>query len=136
MEENPQRMLYKRLAAALLFLTLAAVPPVLGLGAHVLAHHEHGDAHGHGPELSGLAASLVHGHQHAEGFPEHEHRLLLSPAFRPDPPRDLIAPVAVLPASPDAGVLPSFAGATAWQPGIRLFDPGPPRLHLLCALLI
>lgn len=130
-------MLCKRLAAALLFLTLAAMPPVLGLGAHVVAHHEHdGDADGHGPELSGLAASLVHGHQHAEGFPEHEHRLLLSPTFRPDPPRDLAAPVAVLPASPDAGVLPAFAGALPWQSGVQLYGPGPPRLHLLCTLLI
>jgi hypothetical protein len=129
-------VLRKRLAAVLVLLTLAAMPQWLGLGAHALAHHEHdGEAAGHGPEWSGLAESLVHGHQHAEGVPEHEHRLLPSPTFRPDPPQDPDTPVLASLEPAAADPLPP-AGSASEPPGACLSGSGPPRLHLLCTLLI
>ncbi len=136
MGDNPRVVLRKRLVAALLLLALAAIPQLLGLGAHVFVHHEHAEeAAGHGSEWSGLAESLVHGHRHAEGVPDHEHRLLPSPAFRPDPSQDLDAPAAASLESPAAGRLP-LAGTASGQSGARPSGSGPPRLHLLCALLI
>ena len=136
MDDNPGVVPRRRLAAALLFLALAAMPRLLWLGAHALEHHEHaGEAHGHGAEWTGLAEALVHGHEHEEGVPDHEHRLLPSPTLRPDPPQDLDAPATAFLESTDAGRL-ARSGEAPWQPDTRLSGSGPPRLHLLCTLLI
>ncbi|HYO11923.1 MAG TPA: hypothetical protein VE685_01865 [Thermoanaerobaculia bacterium] len=137
MRHNPRVPFRKPLAAALLLLAVAAMPQWLWLGAHALGDHGHaGDAAGHGTEWSGLAKALVHGHQHSEGVPDHEHHLLPSPPLRQDPPRDLQAPggMAFLEA-PDTGHLLLSA---AHPLGERTTHSGssPPRLHLLCVLLI
>lgn len=118
-----------RLTAVLLLVALAAAPQWLWLGAHVLEHHEHAAEH-----TAGLAEALIHGHGHEEGVPDHAHRLVPSPTFRPDPPQDLVTATASL-ESPQAGQ-PALSGAASWQSGTCLSGSSPPRLHLLCTLLI
>ena len=86
-------------------------------------------------EWSGSAMALVHGHEHGEGVPDHEHHLLPSPPFRPDPPRDLQAPAIASLATPEAGHLRSPAPGL-WRDRTGLSGSSPPRLHLLCTLLI
>jgi hypothetical protein len=124
----------KQIAAALLFLAAAAIPQLFWLGAHVSEHFGH-DASGHFAEWSALAKSLVHGHQHGEDVPDHEHHLLPSPTFRPDPPQDLQAPAITSLEIPAPEHL-LFSSAFRWQEGIGLSSSSPPRLHLLCTLLI
>lgn len=112
---------------------MAALPAALGVGAHVFEHH----GHGRQPEdWAGLAEVLVHGHDHEEGVPPHEHHVVPLPPVRPDAPPDLQVPAfAALEAAPEpAPVLVS--DAPPWHQGRRLSGPSPPRLHLLCALLI
>ena len=135
MRHNPSVPTRKRLAAALLLLAAAMMPQWLGLGAHALGHLEHADdAAGHHAEWSELAEALVHGHEHGEGVPDHEHHLLPSPTLRPDPPRDLQAPGIAALEAPKAGqLLPS---AHPWRDEIRPPSASPPRLYLLCTLLI
>jgi hypothetical protein len=137
MRHNPRVPFRKQLAAALLLLAVAAIPQLLWLGAHVSEHHEHSeDAAGHDAEWSALARSLVHGHEHAGDVPDHEHHVLPSPAFRLDPPQDLQAPaIASLATTPQAEHLP-LSSARRWKDRSGPSSPGPPRLHLLCTLLI
>lgn len=111
------------------------MPQLLWLGAHAFVQHGEAEEARHGPEWSGLAAFLIHGHEHAGGVPDHEHHLLASPTFRPDPPQDFNAPAFASLAAPDAGRL-SLAGAASRQCGTRLDGSVPPRLRLLCTLLI
>ena len=108
------------------------MPLWMWLGAQVLAHHDH-----HAEErAAGLGKALVHGHEHEDGVPDHEHRLLPAPPFRPDPPREIQVPaVASLAAVPD---LEAFAlSGPQPEPSRTAFSgSSPPRLHLLCTLLI
>ncbi|HYH45217.1 MAG TPA: hypothetical protein VEG34_05980 [Thermoanaerobaculia bacterium] len=125
------------LAASLVLLAALALPPLLGLAAHELAHHGHGEETGaDGADGSGLGRMLVHGHGHAAEVPDHDHHLLPAPPLRPLAPPDLLAPVPALRAAPGAGRLPMpDARPWAWsrpEPS----GSGPPRLQLLCALLI
>jgi hypothetical protein len=135
MRNNRCVQIRKPLAAALLLMTFAALP-LLWLGAHALEHDGHAEeATGSGVEWSDLAKILVHGHEHAEGTPDHEHYLLPSPTLRPDPPRDLQVPaVASLEAlNPESFLL---ASARSRHDELRVSPQKPPLRHLLCALLI
>jgi hypothetical protein len=128
--------LRQQIAAALLLLAAAAIPQLLWLGAHVAAHPAHaGHAGEHEAELSELAKSLVHGHEHDEDVPDHEHHLVPSAAFQPDSPHDLQVPAIASLATPEAGSFPLSAGRR-YQEGTGLSSSSPPRLHLLCTLLI
>lgn len=100
----------KTLAAALMLLAIAMAPGFAWVGQH-------------------LAEVLVHGHEHHEGTPDHEHSLRL------DAPRGAQAPAAVLleVRTDQAGSLPGTS--FAWQPP-RPAGPSPPILQLLCTLLI
>lgn len=119
----------KTLATALLLLATAMAPEVVWAGAHVLEHHGHGH---HADGDRELAEVLVHGHEHPEGTPDHEHSVLPSPAIRQDGPAS--APVSE--AAPLERPACALSGtASGWQPP-RLAGPSPPLLHLLCTLLI
>ena len=134
MGNNP-RVQLRRPFAALLLMTVAGMP-LFWLGAHALQHHEHAeDAAESGTEWSELAKILVHGHEHAEGVPDHEHDLLPSPTSRPDAPRDLPALDSASLEAPDTVDLQPAGTHPARE---RIGYPGssPPRLHLLCTLLI
>jgi len=126
----------RRSAAAALFLVAlwaatTAMPLWLWVGAHVLEHHEHAEEH-----AAGLAEALVHGHEHEDGVPDHEHRLLPSPSVRPDPPREVQVPAVVfLAAAPDAERL-APSSLRSGSSRTELTGSSPPRLHLLCTLLI
>lgn len=122
----------KTLAAALLLLASSMAPKVVWAGAHWLDHHGQGQDADSDREL---AEVLVHGHEHADGVPDHEHRFLPSPTFRPDPPQDLDVPATAALESLEGGQLP-FSGAPPWRSATSLCGSGPPRLHLLCTLLI
>ena len=116
----------KSLAAAFLLLIAAMGPGLAWAGAHV--HH-----HGHEAESAGdLAEVLVHGHEHPEGTPEHEHSVLPSPPIRQDAPASAPVAEAVPLESPACEISGTASG---WQPP-RLAGPSPPLLHLLCTLLI
>lgn len=130
MRHNPGVPGRNRLAAALLLLATAAMPHLLWLGTHALEHHEHA-----GEEWSEHAQALVHGHEHPEGVPDHEHDLLPSPPLRPDPPRDLPAPGIASLEAPDT-VHVQLASDHPWRGRIGHSGSSPPRLHLLCILLI
>ena len=124
-------------AASLVLCAVLALPPLLGLAAHELAHHRHGgEAAPGGAARSGLAGVLVHGHGHAPEVPDHDHRLQPAPPLRPLAPPDLLAPVPAVRAPERGPALPPSDGRP-WAWG-RLEPSGssPPRLHLLCALLI
>lgn len=125
----------KGLAAALLLLAAAALPQLLWMGAHGLAHPHH--EHAEEAEHSALAKILVHGHEHEEGVPDHEHHLLTSPLLRLDTPQDLQAPdfatLAFLKA-PEAEHLLSSSPHPRWGP-VRLSGSSPPP-DLLCILRI
>ena len=118
----------KSLAAAFLLLASAMGPGLVWAGAHV--HH-----HGHEADSArDLAEILVHGHEHQEGTPEHEHSLLPSPAIRQDAPGSAQVSGVIL--ETRTGETRSLSTASpAWQLP-RLDGPSPPRLHLLCTLLI
>jgi hypothetical protein len=119
----------KRLIAALLLLAIAMVPELVWAGTHWLDHHGHGVEADHAREL---AEVLVHGHEHPEGTPDHEHSVLPSPSIRQDAPAS--APVSE--AAPLESPACALSGtASGWQPP-RLAGPSSPRLHLLCTLLI
>jgi hypothetical protein len=135
MGHNPRVPFRKPLAAALLLLAVAAMPLWLWLGAHALEHGHAETAAGHGTEWAGLAKALVHGHHHPEESPDHEHHLLPSPPLRPDPPQDLQAPSMAFQPAPDPGHV-LLSSANPWRGEIRLSGSSPPRLHLLCVLLI
>ena len=118
----------KTLAAACLLLAAAMGPGLAWAGAHV--HHDGHEA----DSARELAEVLVHGHEHREGTPEHAHSLLPSPAIRQDAPGSAPVPGVVLEAR--TGEARSLsAPSPAWQLP-RLDGPSPPRLHLLCTLLI
>ncbi len=91
------------------------------------------DGHSH-PET--FAAALVHGHDHPEGTPPHTHDLTPAPSARQDPPRSVQSPAfSPLRLGPPA----QLALATAPLRGRPPAGPsgcGPPRLALLCSLLI
>jgi len=121
----------KTLAAAFLLLAAAMGAGLVWAGAH--CHH-----YGHGHEAGStrdFAEVLVHGHEHQEGTPDHEHSLLPSPAVRQDAPRNAeVSGVAPLEAGTGDNL--SLSGtSSAWQLP-RIAGPSPPILHLLCALLI
>lgn len=117
--------LRKGLAAALLLLATAALPQLLWMGAHGLAHHEHAEE----AEQSTLAKILVHGHEHEEGVPDHEHHLLTSPLLRLHTPQDLQAPdfsaLALLKAPEAERHLLSSRPCPRWG-SIRLSGSSPP----------
>lgn len=118
----------KMSAAAFLLLAAAMGPGLAWAGAHV--HHDDHEADG----ARDLAEILVHGHEHQEGTPDHEHSLLPSPAVRQDAPGSAQVPVVVL--ETRTGETRSLSAASpAWQLP-RLDGPSPPRLHLFCTLLI
>jgi hypothetical protein len=119
----------RRLATALLLLAAAAMPQLLWLGAHALGHHEHGE------ETASHAMALAHGHEHGEGVPDHEHYLRTSSPLRPDVQPDLQAPVVVSLAALEPEHAP-LSNAGFWRGETRLAGASPPRLHLLCTLLI
>jgi hypothetical protein len=127
---NNARVMRRLLSASLLLVVAAALPQWLWLGAHVFAHHDHAAG-----DTVALAKALVHGHEHEEGVPDHEHHLVPSPSLRQDTPRDLQAPVLAFLESPETGNLP-FSIAVPPRDRIRLPGSGPPQLHLLCTLLI
>ena len=136
MGHNPGVPLRKPLATALLLLAAAAMPQLLWVGAHAFGHHEHGEeAAGHGAVWSGHAKALVHGHEHGEGDPDHEHYLRPSPPLRPDAPENLQTPAMVSLATPEPEHVP-LPSAQGWRGEIRFSGSGPPGLHLLCTLLI
>jgi hypothetical protein len=120
----------KTLAAAFLLLAAAMAPGLAWAGAHF---HEH--RHGHEAESAReLAEILVHGHEHQEGTPDHEHSLLPSPAVRQEAPQS--APVSEVMLETRTGETRLLSAASpVWQPP-RLDGPSPPRLHLFCTLLI
>lgn len=133
MRNNSRVPLRKRLAAVLLLLAAAALPQLLWMGAHVLAHHEHDED----AEQPALAKILVHGHEHEEGVPDHEHELLASPLLRLDTPQDLQAPAVAALAflkSSEAEQALSSSPHLRWGP-IRLSGSSPP-LDPLCILRI
>jgi len=126
----------KRFVVPLLLLAALAVPQLLWLGGHAVAHSENAENAEHA-EWTEVAKVLVHGHEHEEGVPEHEHHLLPSPLLRPDAPRDFQAPAA---AAASLGVMDAghllLSGTRLWEERTRLSGASPPRLHLLCTLLI
>ena len=75
---------------------------------------------------------LVHGHEHPEGTPEHEHSLLPPPPIRQDAPASSPVSEAAALESPACEISGTASG---WQPP-RLAGPSPPLLYLLCTLLI
>jgi hypothetical protein len=118
----------KALAAALLLIAAAMGPGLVWAGAHV-HHHDH-----EAESVRDLAEVLVHGHEHQEGTPDHEHSVLPSPAVRQDAPGSAQVPEVVL--ETRTGETSSLSmSSTAWQLP-RLDGPSPPILHLLCTLLI
>ncbi len=79
----------------------AAIAPV--------RHHHEGTAHAaHHEPAAASALALLHGHAHAAGVPDHEHRPLLSSPFRgaaPPPPARpdaVVSPCRDLPLGPHA----------------------------------
>lgn len=125
LDNNPRVPVRRRLAAALLLLTVAALPG-LWLGAQALGHGHAEDA----------AEALVHGHEHADGTPEHDHPCLPSLSLRPEPPPpDLQAPALAALQAPVPDGFP-LSGARRWRDWLQPPSSSPPRLHLLCTLLI
>jgi hypothetical protein len=117
----------KTLAAALLLLAAAMGPGLAWAGAHV---HHHGHEAGSAREL---AEVLVHGHEHQEGTPGHEHSLLPSPAVRQDAPGSAQVPGVLL--ETRAGETRPLSRISVWQ--LPWLDgPSPPILYLHCTLLI
>lgn len=118
----------KILAAALLLLAAAMGPGLAWAGAHV--HHDDHEA----DSARDVAEVLVHGHEHQEETPDHEHRLLPSPAVRQDAPGS--AQVSVFTLETRTGETRSLSAVSpAWQI-LRIDGPSPPILHLHCTLLI
>ena len=120
--------------AALLLLAAAALPQWLWMGAHALEHQSH-TAHSEHRPWADLAQTLLHGHHHEDGVPDHQHLLQLHVPLRPDAPRDLQAPAASSPDLVETGPLLPTA-ASPWRERVRIAGDSPPRLHLLCTLLI
>lgn len=106
----------KTLAAAFLLLATAMAPGFAWVGAH-------------------LAEVLVHGHEHQEGTPDHQHNLLPSPAIRQDAPRSAQPPAAALLETWPGEIRPLSGTFSSWKPAGPA-GPSPPILHLLCTLLI
>lgn len=128
-----------KLAAAFLLFALTLAPGLGWAAGRLLAHHHdgaEGEAATHGPRaLTELAEVLIHGHQHPEGVPDHEHHLLPSPPAGPQPLRIFGALTSAL--SQAAKFEPALlARAPALAPVPRLAGPSPPLLLLLCTLLI
>ena len=139
----------RRRWAHLSIFLLAAAYAVAGLPwliAHGLLHHDHEEApveaagpHEHEPagcpEEAAAVATLVHGHAHPDGVPEHAHAASPSVSFRNDPP-DLERPVEAGPLRlvlPDERIRP----ASAMDRRVSLAGTGPPsRPYSLCVLLI
>ncbi|HYN20561.1 MAG TPA: hypothetical protein VE078_06350 [Thermoanaerobaculia bacterium] len=129
---------WKKVAIAVVLLAVMTVPAAIWAGVQLLPQHVHeleaGHAH-HDHGLSDLAEILVHGHEHREGVPDHQHNFLPSPPVRPVLPLDLQTPgIASLQTLDTATVL--LPGVQAWSGEIGLSGSSPPRLHLLCTLLI
>ena len=129
MGNNPRVPLRKLLAVASLLVAPVVLPELAWAGMH-LVHHDH-DA-----GRARLALGLVHGHEHPEDTLDHQHHLLTAPSVRTQAPRDHCFPAAVARTEPGGGeILPRWSRVLdAW--GARLSGPSPPRLHLLCTLLI
>jgi hypothetical protein len=128
---NPAVPGRRQLIAALLLVAVSSAPELLWLGAHAL------DGHGHPGEGTALAEALVHGHDHPEGTPPHEHDLAPAPRLRQDSPRQLQSAASssplVLPPAARVALSPATLGGRV--PGAAS-GCGPPRLQLLCSLLI
>ncbi len=133
MLKNTAVLFRRLLSVALLLVFSAAMPQWLGLGAHLLEHRDESAA----DHVAGLAQALSHGHQHEEGVPGHDHRLVSAPSTQPEPPRAIHTSLALLVSpglqglEPSAPLLLREGFDTGVQPG-----SGPPRLQLLCTLLI
>jgi hypothetical protein len=118
---------------ALVLLAAGLMPELLWLSAHAARHHDHDDR---GVSAAEAAQSLLHGHGHPEGEPEHEHDLLPSPPARPDPqpaPRVVGTQIGRGEGLHGSPLAVHFQGRRPAEP------PGsspPPRLQLLCTLLI
>lgn len=142
MRNNRAVLHRKQIAVVLLLLAAAAIPQLVWLGAHFSGHSEH-DEHadhaehmaGHLAEWAALAKSLTHGHEHGEEVADHEHHLVPSPTFRPDPPQDLQAPAIASLKAPEAVDVPLIS-ARLRRDRTESSSSSPPRLHLLCTLLI
>jgi hypothetical protein len=106
------------------------LPHLLWLAPHVLEPHEHAEEH-----WFEHAQALIHGHEHGEDVPDHEHHILPSPVYRPDPPQDLQAPAIASLKAPEAENVP-LSSARWWRDRTGSSSLSPPRLHLLCTLLI
>lgn len=119
----------RKMLAALLLLAAVTAPELVWAGAHALDHHRHG----HDADIDRkLAEVLIHGHEHQEGTPDHEHSVLPSPPVRQDAPASAPVAEAASLESPACGISGTASG---WQPS-GLDGPSPPLLHLLCTLLI
>jgi hypothetical protein len=131
--------LRRKEAAALLVCILGLAPAMTWSGALWLEHHGHGHGIAHGedahPGWDDLLTVLVHGHQHRAGTPDHEHDLLPSTEGAQKRSRDLSSPGIASPESFPAisAALPRRAPAVA---ALARSGSSPPRLHLLCTLLI
>ncbi len=126
-----------QVAAGLLLATLTLAPELAWAGVHSLQRHHHlaPAGHDHADPAVDLALSLVHGHRHRDGTPEHVHHLLPSAPARPEPVRSLdVARGAARPVPAAPGLLP--AGAAHLPLATPVVRAGPPLLHLLGALLI
>ena len=124
---------FSRFGVTLLVLAAWVAPGLPWLAAHAFFHHHHTEAEHEAVEEAAVQA-LLHGHAHPQGVPRHDHELVRVDLARHDPaPEVQAAAPATLP-----DPLPAPRTAAAWwahpsdPPGA---DP-PPRLHLLCALLI
>jgi len=135
---NPPVADWKKLATAFLLLAVATMPTAVWAGTRLLQQHGYGceaEHARHDPGLIELAEILVHGHQHREGTPDHQHNLLPSPPIRQEAPRCLQVSGVVSSDAPTEEA-PLFSGtASAWQLPWRA-GSSPPILHLLCSLLI
>jgi hypothetical protein len=122
----------KMFAVAFLLLAAALAPGLVLMEAHF---HDHGHGYGHEADSTrNLAEILVHGHEHQEGTPDHEHSLVPSPAVRQDAPGSVQVAGVILEARTSETRSLSAASLT-WQLP-RIDGPSPPILHLLCILLI
>jgi hypothetical protein len=128
----------KTIAVTLLLLATAMVPGLVWAGEHWLHYSEHRPEAG---IARNLAEVLVHGHEHSEGTPDHDHNRLPTLAvrhdasLRHDASKSFQVSEAALPESPAVGPSSLPEISRTWQLP-RLDGPSPPRLHLLCTLLI
>ncbi|HKV06729.1 MAG TPA: hypothetical protein VJ725_01240 [Thermoanaerobaculia bacterium] len=122
-----------RFVVTLLVLAAWVAPGLPWLAAHAFLHHHHTEAEHEAVEEAAVQA-LLHGHAHPQEVPHHDHELVKVDPARHDSTPELRAAAPATLSDP----LPAPRTASSWRshpsdlPGA---DP-PPRLHLLCVLLI